>query len=254
MISFSTSRKHNTTDILDPLFFDGQSIYAILHEISIAVIKTMCEGLIRTTRRATRLDLYRLIMEAPCAVQAQIRQLGIESLESGRRMYSRTDTRVGAHSSPHEDNQGGIGGGQTSSAMTAEEEVLNSKFMVAGSKGEVDDAIVEFIERTGNAALAMGACAVCVRETNKRELTTLSLSCFPSQSRLRPSAPHPQHDMFNGLGMLLHPPGVLGGGNANICIECARALKNDRTPPLALANGLWIGTVPHELAYLTLPE
>ena len=54
--------------------------------------------------------------------------------------------------------------------------------------------------------------------------------------------------------MLLHPPGLLNSDKANMCVECNRALKMDKIPPLALANGLWVGRVPHELAYLTLPE
>ena len=43
-------------------------------------------------------------------------------------------------------------------------------------------------------------------------------------------------------------------GLANVCVECLRALKSDRVPSLALANGMWIGAIPHKLAYLTLPE
>src|SRR5258708_29809892 len=31
-------------------------------------------------------------------------------------------------------------------------------------------------------------------------------------------------------------------------------LKKKKTPPLALANGMWVGPIPHVLAVLTLPE
>ena len=37
-------------------------------------------------------------------------------------------------------------------------------------------------------------------------------------------------------------------------MDCLRALNADKTPSFALANGMWIGEIPHELAYLTLPE
>jgi hypothetical protein len=54
--------------------------------------------------------------------------------------------------------------------------------------------------------------------------------------------------------MLLHPAGIVNPEHANVCMECIRALHSDKTPTFALANGLWIGAIPHELAYLTLPE
>src|SRR5882762_4091806 len=38
------------------------------------------------------------------------------------------------------------------------------------------------------------------------------------------------------------------------CHDCLRALRNNQTPALSLANGMWIGDVPPELAILTLPE
>ncbi|KAH9018187.1 hypothetical protein EDB83DRAFT_2232143 [Lactarius deliciosus] len=41
---------------------------------------------------------------------------------------------------------------------------------------------------------------------------------------------------------------------ANICGSCVRDLKNNKTPTLSLANGLWIGDVPPLLSILTLPE
>jgi hypothetical protein len=54
--------------------------------------------------------------------------------------------------------------------------------------------------------------------------------------------------------MLLHPPGLPNEDGANVCVECLRALSLDKIPNLSLANGMWIGQTPHELAYLTLPE
>ncbi|KAF8123281.1 hypothetical protein EV363DRAFT_1088543, partial [Boletus edulis] len=44
------------------------------------------------------------------------------------------------------------------------------------------------------------------------------------------------------------------GAEGWLCNECLRALKANTTPKLALANNMWIGEVPHELAVLTLPE
>jgi hypothetical protein len=125
-------------------------------------------------------------------------------------------------------------------------------FMRAPSKQVLDRAIGDFIDRTGNSALASGICAVCAREINEKELTLHRLDHIPSPLRLRPEVSHPAHDIYNG--MLLHPRGVFSQDSANVCTECVRALTADKTPALALANGMWIGAVPHELAYLTLPE
>lgn len=40
----------------------------------------------------------------------------------------------------------------------------------------------------------------------------------------------------------------------NVCDSCAHVLQHNKTPPLSLANGTWIGDVPSELSILTLPE
>jgi hypothetical protein len=124
--------------------------------------------------------------------------------------------------------------------------------MRAPSKETVDGAIEEFIDRTSNSALAAGVCAVCAREINKRELSVQRLDCIPNGHRLRPIEAHPHHTLFDD--MLLHPAGLTNDKSANVCVECGRALALDKIPTFALANGMWIGDVPHELAYLTLPE
>ncbi|KAH9014179.1 hypothetical protein EDB83DRAFT_2193273, partial [Lactarius deliciosus] len=39
-----------------------------------------------------------------------------------------------------------------------------------------------------------------------------------------------------------------------VCPSCLSHLQRNKTPPLSLANGMWIGPVPGELKILTLPE
>lgn len=133
-----------------------------------------------------------------------------------------------------------------------EEALCHNSFMKAPQKEVIDAAIGEFIQRTGNSALATAFCAVCARENDRAELTPHHLDTIPNSNRLRPAVSHPAHDLFNG--MLLQPAGVSNAECANVCVECLRALKSDKIPTFALANGLWIGAIPHELAYLTLPE
>jgi hypothetical protein len=75
------------------------------------------------------------------------------------------------------------------------------------------------------------------------------------KQRLSPTVIHPSYDLWDGMLLVKH--GIEGEGasaSAWVCSECLRALINDSMPKLALANNLWIGNVPHELAMLTLPE
>ena len=41
---------------------------------------------------------------------------------------------------------------------------------------------------------------------------------------------------------------------ANTCSSCASFLRRNKTPPLSLANGMWVGDIPFVLRVLTLPE
>jgi hypothetical protein len=136
--------------------------------------------------------------------------------------------------------------------VNADEGLCQNGFMRAPSKEAIDAAIEGFIDRTSNVALAFGVCAVCARETPAKDLSPQRVEHMPSPHRLKPNVDHPAHHLFNG--MLLHPPGVTRDGFGDVCFECLRALKADRVPMYALANGMWIGEIPHELAYLTLPE
>ncbi|KAG1832375.1 hypothetical protein EV424DRAFT_1313173 [Suillus variegatus] len=57
--------------------------------------------------------------------------------------------------------------------------------------------------------------------------------------------------------MLLYHRGlsiVHGKTSGRVCTKYLQDLRTHRLPVLALANGLWIGNVPPQLAILTLPE
>ena len=141
---------------------------------------------------------------------------------------------------------------ENSHSSQSEEVPCEDVFMKPPRREVVDGAIAHFIDCTGNLELAVGVCAVCARETNVAELNPYRLDCIPNPHRLQPAVVHPRHNIING--MLLHPGGIGDDGRASVCGECLRALNMDRMPALSLANGMWIGEVPHELAYLTLPE
>jgi hypothetical protein len=186
----------------------------------------------------SRTELYFLITQEPVLVQEQIRQSFIDAKSNRSQTYRNT-----------------LEGDQRNDASNDHnfiESLCQGDFMRPPSKEVVDAATAEFIDRTGNASLASGICAICARETSISELYAHRLDSIPNSHHLTPTVPHPNHDIFSG--MLLHPPGLLNDGSGNVCAECLRALKSDRTPKFALANGLWIGRTPHELAFLTLPE
>ena len=120
----------------------------------------------------------------------------------------------------------------------------------------------DFLSATGGAATHHATCAVCGRERLERDakFTHFPLSKIPNGHRLRPSTPHVAHELRNG--MLLECAGIIAGeGGAEdavrICGDCKAELleeEQEYPPDLSLANGLWVGQIPWELAILSLPE
>jgi hypothetical protein len=81
------------------------------------------------------------------------------------------------------------------------------------------------------------------------------VSAIPNGHLLVPSEAHPAHQYTCGL--LLHPSAITAttsGPEGAVCRECISSLEKGRLPRLALANGMWIGEIPFELAVLMLPE
>lgn len=76
--------------------------------------------------------------------------------------------------------------------------------------------------------------------------------------KLIPHSVHPGHELTDG--MLLHRCGEsvfhddLGTYFARACNSCLSILAHDKTPPLVLANDMWIGDILLALKILTLPE
>jgi hypothetical protein len=72
---------------------------------------------------------------------------------------------------------------------------------------------------------------------------------------LRPSNPHPSQILWRGaLISSVDLKEENGHVSAWFCNECSSALQKGKSPRYAIANGLWIGEIPFELATLTLPE
>jgi hypothetical protein len=134
-------------------------------------------------------------------------------------------------------------------------------YLALPSEGQVKECYRQFFEATSNAAVEMVVCGVCARELNREleKVMDMALEDLPNSERLIPRNHHEAHDLYNDR--LLEPRGVNideenGRTTVNVCKSCLNELKRDGTKPprYSLANDLWIGPIPHELAVLTFPE
>ena len=118
--------------------------------------------------------------------------------------------------------------------------------------------IAKFIDATGNDALTTGICAVCAGRFFRQGMTDMLLSTLQTDKTLEPMAPHPAHDLIDGMLLYRSEESVSrnvdGELIARMCRPCESSLQKKKTPALSLANGMWIGEVPLVLKILTLPE
>jgi hypothetical protein len=133
--------------------------------------------------------------------------------------------------------------------------VDNIEFMKPQHQNVVEQCITKFIDCTGNLAVATAICMVCGREVRKDEADTLSVCDIPHWQLLVPIRVYFAHLLTEG--MLLQSSAMTEtsiGRKGSVCRDCMSNLTKNWLPRLALANGMWIGDVPEELAVLTLPE
>jgi hypothetical protein len=89
-------------------------------------------------------------------------------------------------------------------------------------------------------------------------MAKFDLHSIPNPEKLKPTEPHEAQTLYNG--MLLEPTAITidvqGLKQVALCHGCRKSLESNimKPPPFSLANGLWIGPRPIELARLTLPE
>jgi len=130
--------------------------------------------------------------------------------------------------------------------------LISGKYMKTASKQVIEESIAAFIDRSNNASLATRVCIVCASEKNARDMEPTAIESIPCQDVLKPEVAHPSHQLTRG--MLLHFATTLDRSSPQICAGCMCHLWKQSTPPESLANGMWIGPIPHELSVLTLPE
>ncbi|KAF7301695.1 ATP-dependent DNA helicase [Mycena indigotica] len=131
-------------------------------------------------------------------------------------------------------------------------ELINGPFLQRVDDETVRNCISRVIDATGNEAIKKGVCFVCARRLFQKELITCEPEKIPNPKCLHPTHPHASQKLYNG--MLLHAPPLRRPPPHFICRQCWSKLAICITPPLSLANNMWIGEVPFELSILTLPE
>ena len=114
----------------------------------------------------------------------------------------------------------------------------------------------KFRSATSNDSLRVEQCVVCAREITCEEGKKSNLlHDLNVREILRARDDCAAYDTWRGALVMKECIGHLEAGEMVwICSECEVSLVKKKLPRLALANDLWIGQVPCELAALTIPE
>jgi hypothetical protein len=112
------------------------------------------------------------------------------------------------------------------------------------------DALRVYTERLASRN-SLTACMACSCLAPSGSCTLTYLSDVESLDVLRPPVVHPGMELTGD--MLLHPDSYRNG-RGFLCPSCHGYIEIGETPPLALSNGLWIGSVPGYRFTLTVPK
>jgi len=202
----------------------------------------------------SRLHLLESVSLLPANVQQRIRVAAVESRDKAHDSLNghNSKRRKTSHSLGHEVSDAVDG---EYPQLDARRDFADSEFLKPQAQEIVEKCISNFIDRTGNNALATAICIACARELALCDTQVMDVAEVPNSSWLIPQESHPKHHLTNG--MLLHQSALTGTParpRGHICDECLTNLRKNRLPRLALANNMWIGDIPFELAVLTLPE
>lgn len=131
----------------------------------------------------------------------------------------------------------------------------NNSYLLSPSDDVKSDCLARFIDCTSNAGTRQVVCIVCALEVFVVATKEFAVDDIPESHLLIPLPRQPRQHLTNGI-LLHHSALTLHDGHlhGHICCKCLQELHAHKLPKLVLANGLWIGEVPQELAILTLPE
>jgi hypothetical protein len=241
---------------VDAHFADGESIELELQNMSMAsIISALPKFRFTRTERRNRKEMLKKVATLPMESQSLLRVLArekrMEKMMNSRFILNDGDCMMDVTSDIELDY--GVEVQDTLNNQDINEEEDN--FLKPASASVVHQCISEFIDATGNDAVCPHVCMICAREVWANEVRRCSVEDIPNQHLLSPNEYHPRHNLT--FGMLLENEvldRVKGRLYGDVCQECLRALHKNQTPALSLANGMWIGEVPPELAILTLLE
>lgn len=153
-----------------------------------------------------------------------------------------------------------LGGSKPSRGFLQAPPATQTSFPSVPSEDEKRQCMLRFYSETNNAATARGVCGICAREFRLagEDYTVCPVPDLPHRAALVPPIPHPKHVLTDGL--LLERRGLVSTESALACRICSHCQTQLRKPTLlgpmkySLANNLWVGDPPAELATLSLPE
>lgn len=231
--------EHNASPTLPP----SRGFMDLVNGFTITEIVEACKPIITLSRssKRKRASLHEALAELPAEQQAQITRVLHERDHRKRQRFTSPARTVVEHLAS-----------ETPTAVRLDENGVSTEFMESIDDEVVQERIRRYIQRTGNAALAMVSCASCAREVFQTAAVATPMAHIPHQHVLRPTKPHDGHVLYKN--MLLHQPAYDNNGDGWVCLECWTSLESGKKPALSLANGMWLGEIPFELAILTLPE
>ena len=115
--------------------------------------------------------------------------------------------------------------------------------------------ITGFVADTSPSQFVEAGCASCGQLTPIKQLKnidSLNFSLEPLRSQDNGLTRLERKSVNEPINEIKGP--VIAHGCKKICHTCCKHLKKGKTPPLSLANGLWLGEVPSELSNLTYVE
>jgi hypothetical protein len=146
-----------------------------------------------------------------------------------------------------------VGPGPDNSIEDEEEEW--GEFLRVPKTEVIERCMANFVDHTSNEAVSRKICMSCARKVWKKDTTVSTVAQIPNRDLLFPFDAHESYVLTDG--MLLHKKAIYDGScgkEGYLCHDCLRDLWSHRTPKFSLANGLWIGDIPPELAALTILE
>ena len=113
--------------------------------------------------------------------------------------------------------------------------------------------ITGFCNDTHPSKFEEAGCAICAQLVLTSELIDLANIKCSLDPLVRPGVTRLPRNSANDPIEEIQGP-ILDSNCKHACLDCIRHLENKKMPPMALANGFWVGDIPKELSSLTFVE